>query len=79
MTHHVGVEHDDDITSEELDGLLDDAETLDVARPDGPTEMRLYVPVDRDTLDALQSTAADTGVDVESAAAAALRAGARAA
>ena len=34
------MQHDDDITSDELDALLDDSETLDAARPSNATEMR---------------------------------------
>jgi ornithine carbamoyltransferase len=34
---------EDEFTSEELDGLLDQAETLKAARPAAGTEVRLYV------------------------------------
>jgi hypothetical protein len=73
------VERDGEITSEELDELLDHADTVDVEPLAGPTEMRLYVPVDADTLHELQQRAADAGTDVAAAAAEALRAGARSA
>lgn len=70
---------DDEITSEELDGLLDQAETLRVARPEDGTEVRLYVAVDSETLHELEKRAASQGTDLNAAAASALRAGARAA
>jgi len=73
------MQHDDDITSDELDALLDDSETLDAARPSNATEMRLYVAVDSETLQELQQRAAAAGTDLNVAAANALRAGARAA
>lgn len=37
---------DEEITSDELDDLLDETETLEAARPDGGTEVRLYAAVD---------------------------------
>ncbi len=46
----------DEITSEELDGLLDEAETLHVAHAAYGTEVRLYVAVDPDTLHELEQT-----------------------
>jgi hypothetical protein len=70
---------DDEITSEELDGLLDQAETLNVARPAAGTEVRLYVAVDSETLLELERRAAARGTDINAVAASALRAGARAA
>ncbi len=70
---------DDEITSDELDDLLDTAATLRVDRPAGGTEVRLYVAVDPDTLHELQQRAAAQGTDLNVAAAAALRAGAHAA
>jgi hypothetical protein len=71
--------HDDEITSDELDGLLDEAETLSADRPDGPTQMRLYVAIDGSTLRELEQRAAETGTDVTAAASDALRAGMHAA
>lgn len=73
------VHHDDEITSDELDQLLDEAETLPADRPAGPTEMRLYVAIDENTLHELEQRAADTGTDVTGAASDALQAGMRAA
>ena len=70
---------DDEITSEELDGLLDEAETLHVAHAADGTEVRLYVAVDPDTLHELEQTAAALGTDLSVAAAHALRVGAHAA
>ena len=73
------MQHDEEITSDELDALIGDAETLDAARPSKSTEMRLYVAVDSETLQELQQLAAAAGTDLNVAAANALRAGARAA
>jgi hypothetical protein len=73
------VHHDDEITSDELDGLLDEAETLRADRPAEPTEMRLYVTVDASTLRELEHRAAKTGTDVTAAASDALRTGTHAA
>ena len=70
---------DDEITSEQLDGLLDDAPTLDADRPEGQTEVRLTVVVDAETLHELELRAAAQGTDLNAAAAGALRAGAHAA
>lgn len=71
--------NDDEITSDELDGLLGEAETLSADRPDEPTQMQLYVTVDADTLHQLEQRAAQTGTAMTGAAADALRAGAHAA
>ena len=71
--------HDDEITSDELDELLDKAETLRVDRPADGTEVRLYVAIDAETLHELEQRAAATGTDLNAAAADALRAGAHAA
>ena len=46
--------HDDEITSDELDDLLDTVETLRVGRPAEGTKVRLYVAVDADTLHELE-------------------------
>lgn len=73
------MQHDDEITSAELDDLLDDAETLTGERPDGGTTVRLYVTVDPATLHELEARAAAEGTDLTAVAADALRAGARAA
>jgi hypothetical protein len=70
---------DDEITSEELDDLLHQAETLRADRVVDGTEVRLYVAVDPDTLHELEQRAAAQGTDVSVAAAEALRAGAHAA
>jgi hypothetical protein len=71
--------HDDEITSDELDDLLDAAETLHVDSAADGTEVRLYVAVDPATLHELEQSAAAQGTDVSVAAAEALRAGAHAA
>lgn len=71
--------HDDEITSDELDELLDKAETLRIDRPADGTQVRLYVAVDPDTLRELEQRAAAKGTDLSSAAADALRAGTHAA
>jgi len=71
--------HDDEITSQQLDTLLDEAETLDVTRSEELTEVRLYVAVDPDTLHELEQRAAARGTDLNAAAADALRAGTHAA
>ena len=73
------VRHDDEITSDELDELLDEATTLSAKRPMEGTEVRLYVAVDADTLHHLEERAIAEGSDVSVVAAAALRNGARAA
>ena len=73
------MEHDDEITSEELDDLLDDAPTVDTGRPAGQAEIRLTVVVDAETLHELELRAAEEGTDLNAAAAGALRAGAHAA
>lgn len=70
---------DDEITSDQLDELLDDAETLSAARVVDGTAVRLYVAVDPATLHELEQRAAAQGTDLNAAAAAALRAGAHAA
>jgi len=73
------MEHDDEITSEELDSLLDEAPTLDADRPEGQAEIRLTVVVDAETLHELELRAAADGTDLNAAATGALRAGAHAA
>jgi hypothetical protein len=73
------VQHDDEITSDELDGLLGEAPTLSASRPTGGTEVRLYVAVDAKTLHDLEERAMAEGSDLSVVAAAALRNGARAA
>jgi hypothetical protein len=70
---------DDEITSDELDALLDDAETVHAASPEGGAEVRLYVAVDPATLHELEQRAAAEGADLNAVAADALRNGARAA
>ncbi len=70
---------DDEITSAELDGLLDEAQTLSAGRSADETEVRLYVAVDAQTLHDLQQRAVAQGTDLNAAAAEALRAGAHAA
>ncbi len=69
----------DEITSDELDDLLDEADTLRAARPSEGTELRLHVAVDADTLHELEQQAVTHGTDLSTAAAAALRRGAHAA
>ncbi len=73
------MEHDDEITSVQLDDLLDEALTLDVDRPREGTEIRLTVAVDTETLHELEQRAAAEGTDLNAAAVAALRNGAHAA
>jgi hypothetical protein len=73
------VRHDDEITSDELDELLDEAPTLRAKRPTGGTEVRLYVAVDAETLHDLEERAVAEGTDLSVVACAALRNGARAA
>ncbi len=73
------MEHDNEITSEQLDDLLDDAPTLQASRPEGQAEVRLTVVVDAATLHELELRAAAEGTDLNAAAAGALRAGAHAA
>jgi hypothetical protein len=63
MSHHVDM-HDDEINSDELDDLLDEAETLHVTRAADGTEVRLYVAVDPDTLHELEQPAAAQGTDL---------------
>jgi hypothetical protein len=36
------VQHDEEISAEELDELIDQAEALNVAQPEGGTEIRRY-------------------------------------
>ena len=79
MEHDVAVQHDDEITSDELDRLIDEAETLSVEQPAAGTEVRLYVAVDPDTLHELEQRAAEQGAELTDVAAQALRVGARAA
>jgi hypothetical protein len=73
------VRHDDEITSDELDELLDEAPTMSAERPTEGTEVRLYVAVDAETLHDLEERAMAEGSDLSVVAAAALRNGARAA
>jgi hypothetical protein len=70
---------DDEMTSDELDEVLDSAETLSAAHPAGGAEVRLYVAVDPDTLHELEQRAAAQGTELDVVAADALRSGARAA
>ncbi len=71
--------HDEEITSTELDDLLEEAETPSVTRPENGTEVRLYVAVDPQTLHELEQQASARGTDLNAVAADALRAGANAA
>lgn len=73
------MEHDDDITSTELDDLLDSAEFLSSPRPAAGTEVRLSVTVDAATLHHLEQRAEAEGTDVTAVAADALRAATQAA
>ncbi len=68
----------DEIDSDELDRLIDSAETMSAERPETGTEVRLSVTVDPDTLRKLELRAAE-GADLVDVAADALRAGTRAA
>ena len=70
---------DDEINSDELDELLDEAPTLSAKRPAEGTEVRLYVAVDAETLRDLEERAMAEGSDLGVVAAAALRKGVRAA
>ncbi len=76
--HNVHVRDDDGTTSEQLDSLLDEAETVNADTRDGGAEVRLYVSVDAATLSELEQRAAAEGIDLNAVAAAALRTGARA-
>ncbi|MHB8691339.1 MAG: hypothetical protein ACYDHH_08835 [Solirubrobacteraceae bacterium] len=71
--------NDDEITSDELDELIDEAPTLSAERPTEGTEVRLYVAVDAETLHDLEERAIAEGSELSVVAAAALRSGARAA
>jgi hypothetical protein len=73
------MEHDDDITSTELDELLESAETLASPRPTAGTEVRLFVTVDAATLHELEQRAEAEGTDVTAIAADTLRTATRAA
>ncbi len=68
---------DDEISSDELDALLDEAETVGAASPEGGAEVRLCVAVDPATLHELVHRAAAQGADLNAVAADALRSGAR--
>jgi hypothetical protein len=70
---------DDEITSDQLDAVLDEAETLAAEAPEGGAEVRLYVAVDPATLQELEQRAAAQGTDLNVVAADALRTGAHAA
>jgi len=73
------MQHDDEITSDELDGLLDETETLSAIRPADGTEVRLFVAIDPETMHELEQRAAARGTALDVVAADALRAGAHAA
>lgn len=68
---------EDEITSDVLDLLLDDAETINASRPDGRTRVRLSVPIDAETMGELERIAAESGRDLSVVAADALRVGTR--
>lgn len=70
---------DDEITSDELDELLDEAETLEAAHARAGAEMRLYVAVDPATLHQLELQAAARGTALSAVAADALKHGVEAA
>jgi len=65
--------NDDEIGSAELDELLDAAETVRVDQPEGPTQIRLYIAIDAETLRQLERRAAETGAPITETASAALR------
>jgi hypothetical protein len=69
----------DEIDSDELDRLIDSAETVSAERTKTGTEVRLSVTVDPDTLRKLELRAAAEGANLVDVAADALRAGTRAA
>ncbi len=69
------MQHDDEITSDQLDCLLDEAETLSATRPPHGTEVRLYAAVDAQTLHELEQRAAVQGTDLTAVAADTLRTG----
>jgi hypothetical protein len=71
--------YEGEITSSELDEVIDEAETLSVGHPADGAAMRIYVGVDSETLHELQRRATETGTDLAAAASEALRAGAHAA
>lgn len=68
------MEHDDEITSGELDDLLASTETLTSSAPPAGTEIRLLVTVDADTLHHLEQRAEAEGADVTAVATDTLRA-----
>jgi hypothetical protein len=55
---------DEEITSDTLDALLDETETLEPSRPAGQVEVRLYIAVDPETLHELEQRAATDGKDL---------------
>lgn len=73
------MEHDDDLTSANLDELLDTVETLSSPGPDAGTEVRLFISVDATTLHHLEQRAESEGTDVIAVAADTLRAATHAA
>lgn len=70
---------EEEITSDELDAALEEAETIETEHPTSGVAVRLYVSVDPATLNELERRAAARGADLNDIAADALRAGARAA
>ncbi len=66
---------DDEITSDELDELVDETETLEAAHRPAGAEVRLYVAVDPATLHHLELQAAARGTALSVVAADALRHG----
>jgi len=70
------VEPDDDLTSSELDGLLEGAETVEIPPSGLPTEVRLSVAVDPETLHELEQQAVARDTDLNAVASEALRTGA---
>lgn len=67
----------DEITSDDLDAWLDEAETVTAPQPAGGTEVRLWMPVDPETLVELERRANSKKRGLSLVAADALRAGTR--
>jgi hypothetical protein len=55
---------EEEITSDELDGVLDEAETVTATCPDGPTEVHSHVAADPETLHELEARTASEGKDL---------------
>jgi hypothetical protein len=72
------MEHDE-ITSEQLDEVIDELELVETSIPEAGVAVRVPVRVDADTLRAIEERAAREDMDLSHALELALRRGARAA